>query len=304
MQGLAKMHAILHIRTLCFIHFFSGYRRPGDLQHSIEEHYVQGIVQVFCISVDYCIQNENGDLTSAVNQQWWKERLHSGAICGVGGGPPCETFSAARLLADGPPPLRSQLYPNGCPWNTKRGWNQVRLGSELMRFLLSMVLLAARYGACAFLEHPSYPIWARAQAPASIWSSRAVRLLRRLDCAQVVTFDQCIYGCVARKPTSLLLIRLPCLVADIQSRGLSGRCAHRRGWHLPLCGRDEIGAFRTSVAKVYPAGLNRAVSDAVAEFALRFVPFSQWVDPLDVDLTPLLSYDFVASEVVQPDYYG
>ena len=107
MHRLARLHAILHIRTLCFVHFFSGYRRHGDLQACIDSHWVQGATQLFCLSIRYCLQNEDGDLTSKANQRWWQDRVLSGAICGVGGGPPCETFSAARLLPDGPPPLRS-----------------------------------------------------------------------------------------------------------------------------------------------------------------------------------------------------
>ena len=304
MGGLARMHALLHIRSLCFIHFFSGYRRHGDLQYSIEQHHVQGIVHISCVSVDYCIQNEHGDLTSPRNQCWWKDRLASGAICGLGGGPPCETFTAARLLDGGPPPLRSQRYPNGLPWNTRRGWAQTRVGSELLRFILGMALLAARIGACAFIEHPAYPIWAQAHQPASLWSSRALRLLRQLACCQVVTFDQCVFACAARKPTSLLLVRLPSMVEAIHRRGLMGRCPHPKGWHVSLRGRDESGAFRTSIAKIYPVALNNALADAIADFGATFSTHVQWVEPLDSHFSPLLSYDFVAESHVQPDFYG
>lgn len=45
MQGLARLYAQLHIKTLCFVHFFSGHRRVGDLQHQIDSHHVQGQVQ-------------------------------------------------------------------------------------------------------------------------------------------------------------------------------------------------------------------------------------------------------------------
>ena len=304
MSGLARLHALLHIRTLCFIHFFSGFRRPGDLQHSIEHHSIQGIVHVFCISVDYCIQNADGDLTAPRNQRWWRDRLASGAICGLGGGPACETFTAARLLDDGPPPLRSERFPHGLPWNTSRGWAQTMVGSELLRFILGMTLLAARCGACAFIEHPAYPVWAKDLRPASIWSGRAIRLLRRLACCQVVSFDQCVFRCAARKPTSLLLVRLPSLVETIQGRGQMGRCVHPRGWHQSLRGRDAQGAFRTSIAKIYPEELNRAIADSVVTFCSSFAQSLQWVEPLDALLVPLLSYDFVTETCVQPDFYG
>ena len=85
MTGLARMHAALHIRTLCFVHFFSGYRRVGDIHHQIEAQWEQNQTQIFCLSVDFCIQKEGGDLTLDSSKTFWLERIHSGAICGVGG---------------------------------------------------------------------------------------------------------------------------------------------------------------------------------------------------------------------------
>ena len=103
-KGLAAMYARLHIRTLCFIHFFSGFRREGDLQSQIEQHWVQGIHHIFCISIDFCLQGSQSDLSLPKNLAFWKNQVCSGAILGMGGGPPCETFSAARFL-EGAPPL-------------------------------------------------------------------------------------------------------------------------------------------------------------------------------------------------------
>lgn len=304
MGGLARLHAILHVRTMCFIHFFSGYRRERDLQACIEGHWVQGVTQLFCVSVDYCLHNDNGDLTSEVNQQWWIDRVCSGAICGVGGGPPCETFSAARLLPDGPPPLRSYDHIVGLPWNSPSGWKQTELGSILMRFILQMLLLVARIGGCAFLEHPAFPTWAIQHRPSSIWSTRVVRLLRRLACTEILTLDQCLFGCPARKPTTLMLIRMPGMVARTQALGRGGRCSHPVGWHRALAGRDETGAFHTSVAKIYPPELNAALAQSVADFVLDIMSTGQRVEPLSEDLWLLQSYEFVDRTKVQPDHYG
>ena len=103
-KGLATLYARLHIRTMCFIHFFSGFRREGDLQSQIEQHWVQGIHHIFCISIDYCLQGSQGDLSSSKSLAFWKTQVCNGAILGMGGGPPCETYSAARFLEGGPPP--------------------------------------------------------------------------------------------------------------------------------------------------------------------------------------------------------
>lgn len=227
----------------------------------------------------------------------------SGAICGVGDGPPCETFSAARLLPDGPPPLRSYDHLSGLPWNSKRGWLQTQVGSALMHFIFTMVVLAARIGGCAFVENPAFPAWAARLRLSSIWASKVVRLLRRLECTQVITFDQCVYHCPARKPTTLLLIRLPKMVSNTMPLGSHGRCHHPRGWHQALAGHDSQGAFRTSIAKVYPEAVNEALATSIADFALKGGCHGQWVDPLLEAFVPMLSFEFVDRTTVQPDHY-
>lgn len=138
MTGLARFFAQLHLKTLCFVHFFSGYRREGDLQHRIENHIIQGHFHIFCISIDFCLQGEAGDLATGRSRTFWTDRIKSGAIFGVGGGPPCETYTAARLMEGGPPPVRSFDEPDGLPANTARQWRQTVLGTTLMQFLIEM----------------------------------------------------------------------------------------------------------------------------------------------------------------------
>ena len=103
MTGLARMHAALHIRTLCFVHFFSGYRRVGDIHHQIEAQWEQNQTQIFCLSVDFCIQKEGGDLTLDSSKTFWLERIHSGAICGVGGGRHVRLLPRQGTLKAAPP---------------------------------------------------------------------------------------------------------------------------------------------------------------------------------------------------------
>ena len=303
MCGLARLHAALHIRTLCFIHFFSGHRRRGDIQHQIEARWDYENTQIFCVSVDFCIQKDGGDLTLESSKQFWLERIYSGAICGAGGGPPCETYTAARHMEDGPPPLRSHDWPQGLPHNSLKSWRQTRVGSILMRFMLTMICALARVGGMALLEHPAFPVWIASKRPSSIWSSTVVRWLKRLHCAQIVTFDQCLYGCKARKPTTFLLIRMPSLWTEIANLGRAGRCDHPPGTHQVLKGRDAAGAFNTAVAKIYPERLNLAIAKAVYKSASAYAELRERVEPLPDELHQLLSYDYVADSTVQPDCY-
>ena len=90
-KGLAALYARLHIRTLCFIHFFSGFRREGDLQSQIEMHWVQGIL-TFSQFHWLLPSRRQGDLSSPKNLAFWKNQVCNGAILGMGGVSPARLF--------------------------------------------------------------------------------------------------------------------------------------------------------------------------------------------------------------------
>lgn len=300
--GLAKLHAMLHIRTLCFIHVFSGYRRPQDLQWQIEAHVIQGALQIFTISVDYCLQEEQGDLAGAHRVQWWERQILSGAVFGLGGGPPCETWSAARLQPDGPRPLRTFDEPYGRPALSDREWRQVETGTKLVLFVVQMLHLCAKMGGCGFAEHPAFPLWAKAHRPCSIWALAPMRMLRRLRSIEIFTFDQCTVGCEARKPTTMALLRMGGFARAIRALGCAGRCGHAAGFHPRLQGRDEQGNFRTAVAKVYPPLLNAYLAQAIVAHAVAIADALPAVEPLSPELQELNRLHFVTDQV-QPDFY-
>ena len=303
MQGLARIYAQLHIKTYCFVHFYSGFRRLGDIQHQLDNHIIQNAMQIFCLSIDFCLQGASGDLTTNASRKFWTRQIRSGAVCGIGGGPPCETFTAVRLLGDGPPPVRSHDDLWGLPCNTRRQWQQTNLGSVLVRFIIDMALLCALSGGCAFIEHPAYPVWAIKQRPASIWTSAAMKMLRKLHCVSSVTFDQCIFACPGRKPTTFLLVRMPWLRERVLLLGEGGRCPHHRGYHEALQGRRADGSFRTSVAKIYPPALNGLIADSVVQFVSTTFDLDPPLEALDQDLHALSRMDFVSKDFVQPDCY-
>ena len=299
--GLAAETARLHIKCLVFVHFFSGYRRKGDLQHCIEHHAVEEGRNVFCISVDICLAKQHSDLTDSDTKQFWISRIQSGQILGIGGGPSCETWSAARHGPGGPPPVRSYDHPWGLKKLTKRQWQQVKTGTKLVQFLVELLCYAAHAGLCGFLEHPQFAVWLMQHRPASIWALDVIRLLARLECVQICSFDQCVYGLEAKKPTSLLLLRLETFKDVTFSKGLRGRCPHRCG-HRPLQGIEDGGEFATARAKVYPKAMNETLALAVSRFlAMRQVQ-DTW-QRLPDDLQELVSHDFVDINTVQPDFY-
>lgn len=230
--------------------------------------------------------------------RFWMAQIGSGQICGMGGGPPCETYSAARLLADGPPPLRSGLWPLGYPNLAPRPWQQCIVGSRLIRFLAEALLCLAHSGGCGFMEHPQFPLWATNLDPSSVWR------LRTLECVGITSFDQCTVGADARKPTTILHVRLPELRRLLQKRGYRGRCSHGSAAHDPMAGRDEHGDFRTARAKIYPPGLNEAIADSIFAFVHATFAGCQTAPVLPLIFGQYATADFVPTEVVQPDYHG
>ena len=307
MYGLAKEAATLHVRALVIVHFFSGYRRVGDL-HDIIDHRVQETGEhIFAISVDLCMQRQSADLAKPGALRWWHQRAASGQLVSAGGGPPCETYTAARMhtLPDGtgPRPLRSGRHPTGLPALRAKEWAQVWIGDALLRFLLDMLSILAALGMSGFLEHPQYPTWCGHMDPPSIWALDAIRLLKGLRCCSIVSFDQCVCGAVAKKPTTLLLIRLPSVRHALLQRGRFGRCDHAAKTHEILIGKQANGTYQTSKAKVYPAGLNLVLGQAMFSFAASFT-HPEVNSQLPEEFHPFLQQRFEDIEVVQPDFHG
>ena len=303
-QGLAREYAILHVRSLVFVHFFSGYRRRGDLHEHLDHRFIAPSVEIFVISVDLCLQREQGNLISPAAHAFWVKNIESGRIVGAGGGPPCETFSAARFQDDGPRALRSADFPWGLPALHPWEWRQVLVGTRLLHFILDMLIRLARGGGCGFCEHPQYPTWLLSKCPASIWSHPAVRALRLLRCIGITSFDQCVFGAEAVKPTTVLHLRMPGFRRRVMHRGRSGRCTHGVGAHIQLRGHDCDGSFRTSRCKIYPQDLNEALANAVFEFCQQTFAGVALHSELAPELQPFVCSDFVEHSEVQPDYYG
>lgn len=162
-QGMSVWDCRLHLRCVCFVHFYSGYRRRGDL--CIEKDFMWDTTQVSCLSVDLCSQGGKGDLLNAENQKWWLARVASRQVFGGGGGSPCETFSAALYMDNGPPSLRSATHPYGLPHLGKRQARQVAVGNYSLLYFLTLFLLPG----CGFSERPQYRTWLCAREPPSIW---------------------------------------------------------------------------------------------------------------------------------------
>ena len=302
--GLARETAILHIRALVVVHFFSGFRRDRDIHQVVEQRSMTNGTQVFVLSVDLCMQRQHADLATHASLRWWKQRALSGQLASIGGGPPCETYTAARQ-ADGlgPRPVRSASEPRGLPGLTLREWQQIQIGDRLLRFLLEMLVLMALMGYSGFIEHPQFPTWERTRSLTSIWCLKAVKLMKRLRCVSVVSFDQCVCGASAKKPTTLLVIRMPQVRSNLLQLGNMGRCPHAAGAHQPLIGKQDDGSFATARAKIYPPMLNDILGRAMHDFA-HALAHPNVDDQLPDEFEVYTEQQFMDHSTVQPDYHG
>ena len=302
--GLSFLCAQINVRSLFFVHFFSGFRRRGDLQHWLENEIVGEGYTIYCVSVDICLCRNNFDLTAKEALDFWVGKAKDGFVVGGGGGPPCETVSAARFAGPGPQPVRSGQHFWGRPGNTKKQNCQVGIGTRLLMFLLEFLQEMVVAGLCGFLEHPAFPVWLAGKDPPSIWALDCVRALARLSCVQVTTIDQCAFGCVAVKPTTFLLVRLSDLQRKITLPGLRGRCNHRRGSHTVLAGKDDKGNFHTAKAKIYPKLLNQTLASGIRDFVAHVWADRNGAPEQHPDLDALRTFEFIEDAVVQPDYHA
>ena len=178
----------------------------------------------------------------------------------VFGSPPCSTWSRARFrpIAFGPRPLRDRESPYECLANrTPAEVQACDLGTALLLRTMLLLQLAVERGLWVGLEHPQdwgppYP---------SIWSSPWVQAWVREGGITVNSFDQCMWGAMARKPTSIAS------QDPAASAVLCRRCNHARA-HRPAVGRGAAG-FRTTPLAAYPSPLCKALAGLMVDAALR-----------------------------------
>lgn len=298
-KSLISLDVHLLTEAVVFVHLFAGHRRHQDLQWQIENQLFVANRCVFCISVDLCLQGEIGNLIGKHPIAFWVDKIRRRRVIGVGGGPPCETWTAARWMPGGPKPLRDQARPWGLPFLSRKQDRQVSIGTELLQTIVQLMWEAAIMDGCAWLEHPQVALWARLP---SIWRLRALRWLTRLKCTTAVSFDQCTMGALGVKPTTLLLVRLPLFRQLALQQGRMGRCDHGPGAHAALKGREGDGSlFKTARAKVYPPGMNKFLAEAICSYVTEHNLPKAGIFP---EHLRCFASEVVGTADIQPDFHG
>eukprot|EP00959_Pyramimonas_sp_CCMP1952_P229049 4789425-Pyramimonas_sp.AAC.1 len=107
------------------------------------------------LSVDILLDKELGDLRKRSSIDCFAAHIRAGRTVALGGGPPCETFCAARWREGGPPPLRSWQAPWGVTELTPRQQLQVAVSNDLLQAMVELMCIMAVSQGCAWMEHPS-----------------------------------------------------------------------------------------------------------------------------------------------------
>ena len=122
------------------------------------------------------------------------------------------------------------------------------------------------------MEHPAEPTW-RPEAPSS-WQLPELRALAAHPEAKLCYVDQCMFGAPSQKPTGLMAVQCPQLLALLQVHRNAGRC-NGGHLHVNLMQRLPDGRFGTAPSKQYPAGLCAVLARALATNVAERLPPSR-----------------------------
>ena len=259
-------------RDFVLVHLFSGERRENDL-----EHFLCGVILpqrafLVVLSVDIIYDSCNANLADPAIQLKWHGFMRRGLIHALYAGPPCETWSVARIAGGiaaysrgdgGPRVVRTMEWIMGMPALTIKEAKQILIGNLLLTFALMSVLIMAGQRRLAVMEHPEEGAddWV-----ASSWKLHATKLLSGHPRIEVFSILQGRYGGVSPKPTKLLI--------SADDRNTSQRVLESfavtslpKGIRL---GRNETGEYNTSQLKNYPPLLCEALAALAQSWCSKY----------------------------------
>lgn len=233
---------------------FSGHRREGDIQAHTEGLAGGQPFQIHVVALDV-IYGEHGDLLSPKVIGQWEDHIKVGTIHAFCAGPPCESWSIARLREGGPPPIRNAVIPWRKEGVSRKHLVQLLFANRLLQLTLRWCALMIPVGGCAIVEHPARLSKHAAHGAASIWSLPHVKALCSHPDVQLVDIVQGHLGAKSWKPTTLMVIRGATL-----KRHYRDLARPPDEPLVPLEGKDENGKWATFTAKAYPDRLCKLIA--------------------------------------------
>ena len=201
------------------------------------------------------------------NQHRWLSYIRAGVIIGVFAGPPCETWSRARVKGGvpcyshgdgGPRLLRDMQHLDGYERLRIPEVRQLIIANRLLCFTIMVLIEILAQHLFMMTEHPAEPQAEGELWLASIWRLFMTRVIRDHPHAELVTLQQGHFGAKSPKPTNLLI----CGGAGFGAESILAK--HRTCTVLPK--QLEMGwdakarEYATASLKSYPPGLCLAIS--------------------------------------------
>ena len=282
----------LRLRGSLFVHLCSGPRRTSDVMDCIVKQAGLYNMNLWVIALDPCIAKPL-DLINDDVFGWLRQAARSGLLVGCFGSPPCATFSRARHAPGGPRPLRKRSSPmSPLVHLSKAELRHVEVANVLAFRVCLLSHEVCHRGGVAMIEHPRD---LGAPAPSLFHRGPIVELLSLIPGSKIMSFDQCMFGCEARKPTSVW-------AGNVDGRGLHGRfCEHTRGHPRAIGWSWTSRSWKTTPLAQYPDKL----SDAIALFMIKSLaarlvdhrlPMSSHGEPIQSPSFESAALPFVLSE--------
>ena len=195
------------------------------------------------LSIDIIFSETAGSLLNPQVFFTFKQAIALGMLIILYAGPPCETWSRARLRGDQdgePRAVRNATSLAALPAFTQKEISQVCVGNSLLGVSLKLAIHMCIYGGLFVLEHPSTPPEDHA---ASIWRLPIVSLFKAFPQVQFVEILAGHFGAVSAKPTSFLVFNGPPHVRELM---MSFR-THERVPVNTTIGRKSNGEWHTAL---------------------------------------------------------
>ena len=191
---------------------------------------------------------EQYDLLVFSNRLKIRQWMKAGWIRGFHLGTPCESFTRARDIPPGPPPLRSDQQPLGLSGLKPHDQTKVVIGNIFMRWSAGLLALACMFKIPATLENPQR---------SRLWLCPPIQQIVRRRVCQLAVTHYCGWGMPWKKPTAFLAVhvniaRIETAQCKCSKRGI---CGFSGKPHVQLRGQDSTGQWLTKLAQPYPMKL-------------------------------------------------
>ena len=217
------------------------------------------------------------DLLSPEGERLLWQYLANPRVIGAWLAPPCGTASKAREIANGgPPPLRSDVEPDGLKDLSRANQERIDKANALYALTTRIINFCCSEGLFFFLENPFSSVY---------WKTSAFKSIEQLDKLFFQCHVACAYG--SRRPKKTMLVsNIP--EVEMVCHPCPGNHQHLKWGQVTINNRQ---VFATSTEKHYPTGLCAYIAKVVLHVCESY-KLQLPVDSLQTmhsDLTAILS---------------